>query len=478
MNTYIEKSHHVHLTGFKGVAMASLAQCLHDLGKKLSGSDVAEQFVTENILKQTEIQTTVGFDPQNIPKDTDLLIYTAAHQGPNNPEVMWAREHQIQVLSQAEALAELFNQKKGIAVCGVGGKSTTSAMITWIFSKLKMPISFSVGVGSIAGLTKTGQSDFDSEYFVAEADEYVIDPAAGQRGEPITPRFSFLKPHIVVCTFLAFDHPDVYRDFDHTRAVFKEFFLQTKKNGILIINGDQPVLVALTDEVLLERDDLVALTYGVTIGTNFQITSVETEGQISNSEIVRKNKKVLLQMSLAGKHNVMNAAAALLALEVAGVDIQTAALTLSEFHSTARRFEYIGEKHGVLFYDDYAHHPREVGTMIQTIQSMYPESEVYIAFQPHTFSRTKALFKEFVKELGTAQHLVLLPIFASAREQDDPSMSSKVLFEAIKKEFPTLDVTLLESTNDLSTFFTQLKPGSVAITLGAGDIYQVHDKIQ
>ena len=134
------------------------------------------------MLQQAQIDEKVGFDAQHVPENTDLLIYTAAHQGPNNPEVIAAAQRGLPVMSQAEALGQLFNQKSGIAVCGVGGKTTTSAMISWVFSQLNIPTSFSVGVGSISGLSKTGQWDAKSEYFIAEADEYVIDPTAAQKG--------------------------------------------------------------------------------------------------------------------------------------------------------------------------------------------------------------------------------------------------------------------------------------------------------
>jgi UDP-N-acetylmuramate--alanine ligase len=478
MQTTLHSAQHIHLTGFKGVAMASIAQCLHDMGKTLSGSDVAEQFVTHEVLQQTQIQVNDGFNPQHIPPQTNLLIYTAAHKGPSNPEVTWAVEHQIPVMSQAQALAELFNAKKGIAVCGVGGKSTTSAMITWIFSKLNLPISFSVGVGSISGLTKTGQWSDQSEYFIAEADEYVIDPSARIRGEKITPRFSFLKPQIIVCTYLAYDHPDVYGSYEETKQTFLEFFINLKENGSLVINGDQPELVELADKAKLKRPDISIYTFGMQASNDLSFQKFEyLDGKLV-SNILLKQKAIPLTLEIPGKHNLLNACAAILACDVATLPTDQVTSALSSFHSTQRRFEYKGEKNGVIYFDDYAHHPRELSIVIQTLKDMYPHNPIYIAFQPHTFSRTRSLFDEFVEALGQAPHLLLAEIFPSAREAFDPSMNSKLLFDSIRQKYPACDVVLLPSLEEIAKYCQEkIQPGSVCMTVGAGDIYQIHDKM-
>lgn len=478
MEQHIKHAQHIHLTGFKGVAMASIAQCFHDMGKTLSGSDVAEKFVTETVLQQTGIQPYVSFASEHVPSYTELLIYTSAHNGPNNPEVVWAKSQNIPVLSQAEALAELFNQKKGIAVCGVGGKSTTSAMITWIFSQLHIPVSFSVGVGRIAGLSKTGQWDPQSEYFIAEADEYVTDPSAAQRGETITPRFSFLHPNIIVCTYLAFDHPDVYKDYEHTKQTFLDFFRNLKQNGTLIINGDQPELVQLADELKTTRSDVTVLTFGEQDKNSLQVHPLQyVDGQVESS-ITLTQKDLPVILSVPGKHNLINACAALLACTQSDIDISQAIESLLSFHSTQRRFEYKGIHDGVKYYDDYAHHPRELKIVIQTLKEMFPKSPIYVIFQPHTFSRTKALLSEFIEVLAQAPHLILMDIFASARENFDDSITSKMLVDQIKAVSPNSDIRYIPSIAEVADFCTHDLPReSVCITLGAGDIYQVHDKI-
>ena len=225
-----------YLVGIKGVAMTSMAQLLVDAKKTVSGSDVEEKFVTQEILDQLQVKIDLNFTAP-LPADTDCVIYTAAHQALKNPQVEQAINKKIPAISQAEAVASLFNQQLGIAVCGVGGKSTVSAMISWILNDLKHDFSFSVGVGNIPGINKTGQWKPSAKYFAIEADEYVINPQANGE-EKIIPRFSFLKPKLTVCTNLKFDHPDVYRDFEHTKQVYNDFFRQIKPDGQLIVNYD------------------------------------------------------------------------------------------------------------------------------------------------------------------------------------------------------------------------------------------------
>src|SRR3989344_7365156 len=227
---------HVHLVGIKGVAMTALAQLLGDYGVAITGSDVAADFVTQDILATLNLPVQSSF-LEALPEKTECVIYTAAHQAVNNPQVQLALATGLATFSHAEALAIFFNQKQGVAVCGVGGKATPSAMITWILSQVGQQPSFAVGVGDIIGLHKTGFWSNDSTFFVAEADEYATDPAAVQAGEPLIPRFSFLEPQVTVCTNVSYDHPDVYRDFEQTKTVFNTFFKHIKSGGSLVYNS-------------------------------------------------------------------------------------------------------------------------------------------------------------------------------------------------------------------------------------------------
>lgn len=466
-----------YLVGIKGVALTALAQCLVDAGVQVQGSDVAEEFVTQPQLDRLGIKVDIGFD-HPIPSDVECVIYTAAHQSQDNQQVRQAQERGLVVVSHAEALASLFNQKQGVAVCGVGGKSTTSAMISWILSKTNRQPSFAVGVGDIIGLGKTGQWIDGDGVFVAEADEYVTDPAAAQRGEPITPRFSFLHPRVTVCTNLQFDHPDVYRDFEHTQQVFGDFFRQIKPDGALIVNGQDAPLVALAQRVAAQSK-LQLWTFGdETTSADFRLVEFQPAAGLTSATFTWQDGAYNLELQLPGRFNCLNALASLAVTTHVGVPIPEAVAALASFRSTTRRCEWKGDQHGVLRYDDYAHHPAEVAQMIQAFREWYPTQRLVVAFQSHTFSRTKALFNEFVAALTAADEVAMIDIFPSAREAADSSVSSDKLCAALTAARPSLTAHNYRQLPQLASYLkASLQPGDVLITMGAGDIYQVHDML-
>lgn len=472
---------HFYLVGIKGVAMTSLAQCLLDAGKTVRGSDLDEDFVTKDILESRKIEIDnfqADFSTAEI--KPEAIIYTAAHQGVDHPQVQAAIKAGLPVYSQAEALGELFNQKAGIAVCGVGGKSSTSAMITWVFRQLKLDISFSVGVGKIIGLAETGAWRAQSQYFVAEADEYVIDCNALKKDQAPTPRFSFLKPAIAICTNLRFDHPDVYVDFAATKAAFKKFFLQLKPNGQLIVNADNPDLLALAQEVILERPDIQLHTFAWSKSADFRLANWQVKNGQSLATIYAPQAQAELRLQIPGQYNLMNALAAIAGLHSAQIDLKSSCQALASFKSTQRRFELVNIKQGRQFFDDYAHHPSELSEVIRTLNQYFPDQKKIIAFQPHTYSRTKQLFNDFVDALGsnlsTNDQLIILDIFASAREVFDYSVSSQKLVAAIQAKFPQARVKYVSDIASLANYLASANY-NLAITVGAGDIYQVYDQL-
>jgi len=510
-----------YLVGIKGVAMTSIAQCILDAGKKVTGTDVEQDFVTKKMLENIGCgaeKINIGFEHnifnQSEKIDVDCVIYTSAHGGKYNPIVQQAISNNIPTFSQAEALSELFNEKLGIAVCGVGGKSSVSAMIAWIMNKVSsdeddkdkaiFSPSFSVGVGNIPGLEKTGQWSKKSKFFVAEADEYVTDPAAPSKNIPITPRFSYLNPHVTVCTNLAFDHPDVYRDFDHTKEVFSKFFEQIKPNGKLIVNSDNQELVKLAEKAGENDSSLEIINFGVdlqddnkpgnnkscltescaqkTLGNDFYLTEYKssqgkTQGEFSHYKN-GTNTEYTLTLQIPGRFNIMNAISAIAACNSVGVDINDSINALKSFNSTMRRFEHIGVKNNITFYDDYAHHPNEVSAAINAFNEWYPDNHKIIAFQSHTYSRTKELFTEFVDAFADADDVVMIDIFPSAREAADMSVSSTLLCEEISKKYPNIKAVNVVNLEGLAKYLNDnLNPGDACLTLGAGDIYEVHELI-
>lgn len=461
-----------YLVGIKGVAMTAMAQLLTDAGKAVSGCDVAEEFVTQPILDSLKISITKGFT-HDFPEDTECVIFTAAHNGKFNPMVLQAEEKGIPAFSHAEAQADLFNQKKGIAVCGVGGKSTVSAMISWIFAKSNQDVSFAVGVGNIPGLEKTAQWSENSEYFVAEADEYVIDPSAPKRNEEITPRFSFLRPHITVCTNLKFDHPDVYQDFDHTKKVFFEFFSQIDQSGTLICNFADMVHNPQTSAKKI-------ITFGTNSDADFSynFNPKNQKPGTTVAQLTHNKTQYEISLQVPGEFNVQNAVSAIAAAYSAGISIDVAVNTLKSFASTQRRFESHGTIHGVQYYDDYAHHPNEIKSAIAALNTWYPDHTKIVVFQPHTYSRTKQLLHEFVHSFKQAQHVYLLDIFASARESLDETISSEQIVGGIKNKYPEIETQNLHTVEALADFLHTIPTEkTVVLTLGAGDIYKVYEKL-
>jgi UDP-N-acetylenolpyruvoylglucosamine reductase len=463
---------HFFLVGIKGVAMTSLANLLRDAGKQVSGSDVAEDFITYRQLASLQV-AIIGLD-DSLPADAECVVFTAAHQGSQQRQVAAARERGILTVSHAEALAYFFNQKSGLAVCGVGGKSTISAMAAWILEKTGRMPSYSVGVGGIAGLPKTGVWRPESTWFVAEADEYAANPTEAAAGERVIPRFSFLRPQVAVCSHIRYDHPDVYKSFDDTLSAFRDFFTSIQPGGHLILHEDdqrwladpgqyQTSTVGTSDQTTLKYSlDAVASQPGATAGSfTLQGTTIP----------------VLLQVP--GEYNLENAAFAALACSSAGVPLEESIAALASFASTSRRFEARGMLREAACYDDYAHHPSELSAVLAALGDWYPGQKTLVAFQPHTFSRTKKLFDDFTDTLAGCPHLVLLDIFASARETDDPSISSQALAEAIKRKNPDSDVTVLPDYTALAAYLdTHAAEFAAILTTGAGDIYKAFDMLE
>jgi UDP-N-acetylmuramate--alanine ligase len=361
-------------------------------------------------------------------------------------------------------------------------------MITWILSywqglksssEVGAPdpsVSFAVGVGNIPGLDKTGQWSASGQYFVAEADEYVIDPSAPSRGEPITPRFSFMKPAITVCTNLVFDHPDVYTDFDHTLAVFGTFFSQIRPGGILVAaDHNRPYLEQLEQDFKLPE---TILYYGQDEESDLQLITYRSQAGVTTATFISQEREYSLTLHLPGLFNVMNALAALSVAQSLQIPLEQACQALSSFRSTQRRSEYIGEKNGVKYYDDYAHHPQEVKNVIHAFKEWFPHQKVVVAFQAHTFSRTKALFADFVDAFAEADQVVMIDIFASAREAFDSSITSDMLCQAIMAKYPDVPAQNLQTLPQLAEWCqTHLQAGDVCLTLGAGDIYHLHQLV-
>lgn len=476
ISTLLDEAKQFYLVGIKGVGMTSLAQCLTDMGKKVTGADVADEFVTQSILDSMQLGIEVGFT-QQLPEDTQVVIYSGAHSGKANPLVKQAQARNLPVFSHAEVLGWMFNQKQGLAVCGVGGKSTISAMLAWTLLKLKQKPSFSVGVGKITELTRTGAFQAKSKYFVAEADEYADNPSEAIQGEKLVPRLSFLQPYLIICSNLQFDHPDVYQDFTHTKQVFMEFFHNLKPNGFLICNFDDKQLFSLTKKFVKLRKDMSLLGFGHTAKAQYQLTHSLGQTDLSQASLKFENQTYPLKLLIPGEHNLMNAAAVVTALHALGFDMEQIINELAKFPGVGRRLQLVKQTAEHIFYDDYAHHPTEIVRSLQALKQHHPNLPLVVVFQPHTTSRTKSLLDSFAESFTAADQVILLPIFTSAREKMDASFSTRNLIEKIKQHHPAFSVTLEPDIAAAATQIKKLSSSSVVVTLGAGDVYLLHNLV-
>lgn len=462
----------VYLVGIKGVGMTALAVLLAEAGVSVLGADVAESFVTDALLRQRGIEVQ-EFSVAQVPSETSVVVYSGAHQGNRQRLVQEAVMNGIPCLNLAEATGLISQQRETVAVCGVGGKSTTSALLSWILERAGMQPSFAVGVGTIPNLGTSARWQSEGQHFVVEADEYVADPQLP--AEEQTPRFLLLSPRHVICTSLSFDHPDVYGSFVDTQAAFRAFFAKVPTGGVLVANGDIPELRSLAEELSATHQVILV---GEGEENQVRLQNLRVENGLGLAELEMPNQTVSLSLPVPGFHNLKNAAyAATMALAL-GVSLPDIQVAVQEFRSTTRRFEFLGTTgEGLACYDDYAHHPRELQAIAETLRSWFAQDSIAVAFQPHTYSRTKALFPDFVDALlQMPGELILLPIFSSAREQADDTISSDMLADELQKRGKA--VRSLQSQAELLEYLQQFEQtGNVFVTLGAGDIYKVYEHL-
>lgn len=440
-----------HLVGIKGVAMAALAVYLKESRYRVTGSDVADEFPTKEELEGIPIYK--DFDKKRVQQvRPDVVYYTGAHGGRDNPEVQAALEAGIPALPHGQALGELMKGSRQIVVSGSHGKTTTSAMISVLLASAGMYPSYAIGCGAINGLGPAGHKG-KGTWFVAEGDEYVTDP-----GHDPTPRFLWFKPEILVITNIDYDHPDVYPNL---LAVQSAFVTLGKKSKGLIVNADDANSRMLASE----------LTYGFSPTSYFRITHIGTGAERLFFSLEERGVSLgEFTLKVPGRHNALNAASAMIAANLAGVSWDELRKGILAFTGTKRRFEKMGERRGVTFIDDYAHHPAEIAATLAAARSWYPDRRIIVVFQPHTYSRTKALLAEFAKSFGDANLVLLTDIYASARESDTLGIDGTTLVaETVKQHGNVLYAK--DKYAVASVLSKTLQDQDVVIFMGAGDIY-------
>ncbi|HVA96428.1 MAG TPA: UDP-N-acetylmuramate--L-alanine ligase [Candidatus Acidoferrales bacterium] len=468
------KKKKVHFVGIKGTNMTPLAIIAKEAGFDVTGSDVDQEFITDAALKKAGIVPMVGFSSDHI-TDQTFVITTGAHGGYDNVEVQSAKMKHIPVMSAGEATGQfmsgsLFDKKFiGISVAGTHGKTTTTAMIATMLSENKLDPSYIIGTGNVGSLGAPGHYG-KGRYFVSEADEYATEPNYDKRA-----RFLWQHPTFTIITNIEHDHPDIYPTISAIREAFVTFAQKLPDKGLLIVCGDDPEV-----KQLLQGYEGRAMTYGFGKGNDYVLDRVTVSGEQTffwvKSQGVPLGEFVI---RVPGEHNALNAlAAVILGLEI-GLSIEKIRKGLLAYQGSKRRLEFIGDlRTGAKVYDDYAHHPTEIKTTLQTIRTQYPKKKIICIFQPHTYSRTKQLFNEFTTAFGSVDQVILTDIFASAREEVDPEVSSKHLAFALSNRHKS--VLYLPSLTDVVQYISEnkLRTDTILVTMGAGNVYTIHSELE
>ena len=450
-----QKPQHIHFIGIGGISMSGLAEILLGEHFTVSGSDAKESPLTR-ALEEKGAKIFYGQRASNIEDGTELVVYTAAIH-PDNPEFACAQSKGLPMLTRAELLGQIMrNYETSIAVSGTHGKTTTTSMISHILLAGEYDPTISVGgiLPSIGGNIRVGQS----ETFITEACEY-------------TNSFLSFFPTISIILNIDADHLDFFKDIDDIRHSFRKFAQLLPADGALIINADTPKY----EDVIRDLPCRV-ITYGLEHDAEYQAADITFDafGHASFTLLRNGEKGSRFSLKVPGIHNVSNALSAIALGQLLHLSDEVIAQGLSSFTGTDRRFQYKGEIGGVTIIDDYAHHPTEIEATLHAAAN-YPHKKLWCVFQPHTYTRTKALLPEFARALSLADHVVLADIYA-AREQNTIGISSADLQKQIVEAgtpceyFPTFD----EIENFLLKSCTQ---GDLLITMGAGDIVKVGENL-
>ena len=445
---------HIYFIGIGGISMSALARILVQKGINVSGSDIKESELTKK-LEGEGIEVKYTQVAENITPDIDHVVYTAAISK-DNPEFKKAQELNIPLVNRASLLSDIMKgYKYSIGVSGTHGKTSTTSMLSHILIEAKKDPTISVGgmLPLIGGNLKIGKEEF----FLTEACEY-------------TNSFLELSPNVEVILNIEADHLDFFKDLDDIRKSFKKFIAKLDDNGILVINEK-----ISNKEELLDGFSGKVYSFGLGKGyVNAKNINYDFEGKAEFDLYVEDKYTGKIKLSVYGEHNILNALAAIatgMALDISLEDIKRG---LEGYGGVHRRFEIKGTVKGLTVIDDYAHHPGEIEATIEAAKKL-KYKRLCVVFQPHTYSRTKALLEDFARVLSKADLVVLADIYA-AREKDTLGVSSKDIETLINKKsqkayyFPTFD--------EIESFvLSKLDKGDICITMGAGDIYKLGEDI-
>lgn len=446
----------IHCIGIGGIGLSAIAEILLSRGYEVSGSDMKESAETARLASKGA-RVFIGHRAENA-DEADLLVFSAA-VGQDNPEMKRAEERGIPILSRAQMLGLLMQEyENSIAVSGTHGKTTTTSMVSLILDRAKLEPTILVGgnLAEIGGNVKVGHS----RYFITEACEYMDS-------------FLSLKPKIEIILNIDSDHLDYFKDIDHIVSSFDKFAHLVPASGTIIAYDANPFV----NQVIRNLDNVV--TFGLSENCDYYAANIQFNEEGMPAFDVCHDGQLLsrVQLAVPGEHNILNALAAFTCACALGVEPQLTKETLERYHGTQRRFDIVGTTaKGVKIVDDYAHHPTEIKATLSASENV-PHNKLWCIFQPHTYTRTIALFDEFAEAFEKADKLILAEIYA-AREKNIYKISSAQLAEKIKETHPHKEVLFMEDFAAIADYVDdQAQPGDMVITMGAGDIYKVGEML-
>jgi len=444
---------HIHFIGIGGISMSGLAQLMLKNGYRVTGSDRQKSHITDE-LEVLGAEVFEGHSKDYI-KGADLVVHTAAVHD-DNPELAEAKKSGIRTIDRAEFLGAVMKKyKKAVGVSGTHGKTSTTSMLAHalIFADADPTISLGGELDLIGGNFCIGNSDI----FVTEACEYTN---------------SFLKffPTIALITNIEEDHLDFFEGLEDIKQSFRKFALLTKNKGVVIACADDENVMSA-----LENADLDIIYYGMGKECGWHPENIVYNDGLPEFDIYNKNEFCThISLKVPGEHNIKNALAAVAVCHELGTDAETAARGIETYSGVHRRFEKKGVYNGAVVMDDYAHHPTEIKATLSATRKFNP-NKLWCVFQPHTYSRTRTLWEEFLSAFDDADELILVDIYA-ARESYDGQTRSEVLAEEIKKR--GINAKYIESFEKTAQYLkNELRENDIVFTMGAGDVYKIGEKL-
>jgi len=443
----------IHMVGIGGIGMSGIAEVLLNLGYKVSGSDIKESKITQRL---TKLGAKIKYKHnKNNVEDADVLVISTAIKN-DNPEVIAAKEKKISVIPRAEMLAELMRMKYGEAIAGANGKTNTKSLIENILTNAGLDPTVVIGgkLNVFGSNAKLGKGDL----LIAEADE-----SDGS--------FLKLSPTIAVVTNINLEHLDFYKNLDEIKESFINFINKIPFYGLSILCHDDENI-----RDLIPKIEKRFITYGLSNNSNLKAINISVRGMEMSFNVIWNGKNLgKINLKLPGIHNINNALASICVGIEFDLDFKLIKEGLENFSGVERRFQIKGSGKRVLFIDDYAHHPTEIKATLEAVRQL-KEGKIHAIFQPHRYTRTKYLFSKFLTSFNHADHLILTDIYP-AGEKKIKGINAEKLYQGIK-DMGHKNVKYIAKKEDIPDFLSEkLKPGDMVITLGAGNIYEIGEKL-